>query len=115
MARHHCLRWKNVKVRDIEGKLTEINVPTILQMDYRGTLLSGILGMQKKSPITFEFAVNLISDKQVEALREWKIGPQPGHDEWYSYHFLEYISDLGYHIELTGDEFEPLNMQNFVA
>jgi hypothetical protein len=114
MSNLHLLRWKSVACRNINGRLVEMNIPLIVQFESRGRLLSKILSMQIKDPISFEAAVNLISDRQVEAIRMDKWGSAPGHDGWYTKNFVEYISDLGHHIELTGDEFDTLNPQSSV-
>ena len=47
-------------------------------------------------------------EKRGEAFNAQKFGSDYGHYGWYSEHFVEWISSLGYHIELTGDEFDVL-------
>lgn len=66
--------------------------------------------MAKKTPISFEAAINFVSDKQRDAFAAGQIGRNPGQYLWYQHNFIEFISDLGYHIEITGDEFDPGQM-----
>lgn len=62
--------------------------------------------MPRQKPISYEEAIAIFDQKKVEAFKAKDYGVKPGQYSWYSYHFVEYISDLGYHIELTGDEIE---------
>lgn len=64
--------------------------------------------MPKRKPISYDDAINIFSDKMHEAFKAKDYGIRPGQCGWYPSNFVEYISDLGYHIELTGDEIEPL-------
>jgi hypothetical protein len=41
-----------------------------------------------------------------KAVHSCRIGNKPEECHWYYQHFVEWISAQGYHIELTGDEFE---------
>ncbi len=41
-----------------------------------------------------------------KAIKARKIGYEPGESGWYYSNFLKWISEKGWHIELTGDEFE---------
>lgn len=58
--------------------------------------------MPRKNPISFDFAISLINDKCVLAVQARNASQYL----WYYDNFVSHISDLGYHIELTGDEFE---------
>lgn len=49
----------------------------------------------------------MASQKSSEAFDAHRLGYEPGECNWYFKNFVEWISSLGYHIELTGDEFEP--------
>lgn len=82
---------------------------------YRGTLLTRILSMEKKTPISLEAAVVLMVQHEQEARAAGRKGTEPGHLVWYAYHFVEWLEELGYHIELTGDEFEPLVMSDQIT
>jgi hypothetical protein len=42
-------------------------------------------------------------------------GFKPGECHWYFDHFVEWVSSLGYQIELAGDEFEPYPVADKVA
>lgn len=64
--------------------------------------------MPKKNPISYEQAINLIADKKNEAFIHKDYGTKPGQYFWYSENFVAYISDLGFHIELSGDEIETI-------
>lgn len=99
----HLLRWKNSKC-----KRTGRTLPYLKEINihYRGTLLSRILAMKKQRPIELESAVQLLMKYEHAARKAGRKGADPGHLCWYQYHFLEWLNGLGYHIELTGDEFE---------
>ena len=94
-----------VKHKDIYGGTIEIETPESLDITYRGTLLSRILSMPVKTPIPFDDAIRLVAEKHTEAFDHSRFGDAPGQYGWYSNNFIEWISSLGYHIELTGDEF----------
>lgn len=71
--------------------------------------------MAKKNPITFETAIRMVSEKHREAFDARRFGDEPGQHGWYDLHFIEWMSELGYHIELTGDEFECYALSDKVA
>ncbi len=73
---------------------------------YNGQLLGKILDMPKKQSLSYETAIGIFSDRMFEALNAKDYGVKPGQSGWYPSHFVEYISDLGFHIELCGDEIE---------
>ena len=66
--------------------------------------------MPQGKPISFEKAANLVCDKFMEAFDARRIGIEPGECIWYYQNFVEWISSLGYHIEISGDEFEAVAM-----
>ena len=78
-----------------------------LDVQYQGTLLSRILSMEQKTAISYEDAMWLTNRTLKKCYEEEKMGADFGHYQWYLDNFIEWISSLGYHIELTGDEFEP--------
>lgn len=53
--------------------------------------------MEQKKPIQFEQAARMVKEKFFATKDAGRLGYAPG----------QWISDLGFHIELTGDEFEP--------
>lgn len=71
--------------------------------------------MPKKELITFDDAVRLLNAKQSECFNAGSFGDSPGQYGWYDLHFVSWISSLGYHIELTGDEFESYSMGDKAA
>ena len=71
--------------------------------------------MKTKTPISFEDAVNLAHDEFFRASDAGRFGRDPGQCDWYYENFIDWISDQGYHIELTGDEFETALMCSRVA
>ncbi len=101
-----CLHWKKVKCKSVAGEPVWIELPKIIAGESRGTLLSQILAMPKKSPLSFAEAINLVAEKQKEAFLAGRGGRGPGQYSWYYGSFVEWITSLGFHIELTGDEFE---------
>lgn len=103
----HCLIWKQVKCKNIAGEPVWLPTPEIIAAQYRGTLVSQILSMQRQSGLSFEAAINLVAEKRMAAFTAGRMGHNPGEYSWYADNFVEWISSLGYHIELTGDEFEP--------
>lgn len=104
------LYWKPIWKKNVRGKDYLSHVPDIIAKDYRGALLAHILAMPPKQPISFEAAALLASKKFSEAAREHRMGYALGECHWYYKNFVTWISNLGYHIELTGDEFEPYLM-----
>jgi hypothetical protein len=102
-----CVNWKTVQITNIQGKEFTSRFPDIVDATCNGELLSQILTMKEKNPISFVEAIKMAQEKRSEAFLAHRIGHKPGEYLWYSRHFVEWISDLGYHIELSGDEFEP--------
>jgi len=98
----HWIKWKTFRSKNIYGEPIDTEFPYLIDLNYKGALISQITKMKKKWPITFELAVRLASEKYNKS----EFGSKPGQKFWYSDNFVEFISELGYHIELTGDEFE---------
>jgi hypothetical protein len=109
MIKHTYLLWKDVECISTKGNPVLMPLPEIIDHSYRGTLLSKILLMQKKDPIPFAAAINLIAEKQKNVLNVGFAKAKPGHFSWYINNFVSYISSLGFHIEITGDEFVVTN------
>ncbi len=100
------VRWKPVKgVRHHAGDPT---VPEIIDNAYRRTLITRILSMEKKTGLSLEKAVFMAEKTSREAFFNGRMGTDPGQSFWYFSNFVDWISSLGYHIDLTGDEFEPV-------
>ena len=110
-----CVRWKPVKCKSRAGKDVYLGVPEIIDVRYRGTLISEILRMPRKTPILFDDAIRMARTKQSECYMAESFGDEPGQYGWYDLHFVSWISSLGYHIELTGDEFEPFSLSDKVV
>lgn len=110
-----CVAWKPVKCKNRMGESVRTPIPEAIETHYRGTLLPRILSMPERTPISFDRAINLVSEKLLEALSAHRIGKGPGQFCWYTDNFIEWISSLGYHIELTGDEFESYSISDKVS
>lgn len=110
----HLLNWKNVTCK-YAGK--KANRPFVKEIDryYTGTLLSRILAMKKRTPVSLNAAIQLLAVHEQAAHAAGRKGTDPGHLCWYAPHFVEWISELGLHIELTGDEFEAPVMPDKIA
>jgi hypothetical protein len=113
--KHQIVNWKHVKCKGFYGDDVNLPIAFVLEARYRGTLLSSILSMPPKRPLSFDDAMRMLSDKQSEAFKAGQYGDEPGHYGWYMLHFVEWISSLGYHIEITGEEFEAQSMTDKLA
>ncbi|MGE4132240.1 MAG: hypothetical protein AB7F86_11420 [Bdellovibrionales bacterium] len=100
--------WRPVTCKSRKGNLVEINWARNIDCHYQGLLLKAILKMPQKCPISLEKALVIISEKKNQAFAAGDIGSKPGQYSWYSANFVSYISDMGFHIELTGDEIESI-------
>jgi hypothetical protein len=111
MPAKQLLLWKEVKVKTIYGSDMSSRSPAILDLAYRGRLLSAILEMPKATPLSLAAAIQLYLDKTHEEI----FVTQSGKSEWYEKNFVTWVSSLGYHINLTGDEFEAVAQTDKVA
>ncbi len=104
---HRLVHWKVDKaitcVRGPEACLTLLKE---IDGNYRGTLLSRILKMKKQNPILLEEAIQLMIDSETEAKNSGQNHCEFGGVLYFSFNFIEWLSRIGYHVELTGDEFE---------
>ncbi len=102
----HLAKWKHVYI----GKGTPADgpdmLPTVIYYETKATLIYQIVSMPKGNPISFEDAVRYVEKKWCESFDSKNFGYEPGGAGWYTKHFVDYISSLGFHIELSGDEFE---------
>lgn len=101
-----CVLWNPVICQTFQGTDYGSALPDLIAKSYRGTLVTEIISMPLRNPIAFEKAVNLIDMKIKEACKASKIGHNPGEYFWYHKNFVQCISDMGFHIELSGEEFE---------
>jgi hypothetical protein len=101
--RRNSVNWNSIQYRDPKSGIVEDNFfPTIIDYGYRCELLHNICSMPRKNPISFAKAVRL-------AVREYfssDYGFKKGQSYWYLDNFVDWISDLGFHIELSGEEFD---------
>ncbi len=77
-------------------------VADIIADYYRGTLISEILKMPRKEPISFDEAIRLNHENQQKAFGNT--------EEYLAFYecFVRNVSESGFHIDLTGDEFEVI-------
>jgi hypothetical protein len=108
--------WKPIRSQNRLGEIfLNQQFPQLIDRAYSGRLLFEIVSMEPKSPISFEKAVNLIEVEFRRAVNSGQIGPEPGQCHWYYHNFVKYVSDQGYSVELTGDEFETASICSVVA
>jgi hypothetical protein len=114
--RKQIVFWKPIQSRNRAGEVY-INhyFPQLIDSAYRSELLAAILSMEPGTPISFENAVNLAKDAFYRASDAGQIGRKPGQSHWYYINFLKFISDQGFSIELSGDEFETASICSVVA
>lgn len=112
---HHIVKWKAIKCKNRLGNDVRLGVPEIVDVRNRGTLLSRVLSMPEKTPISFELAIMKLIEKQREKFDAGRFGDEPGRYGWYCLNFVDWISLQGFHIELTGDEFETYALTDKVA
>ncbi len=102
----HCLIWNATISQNVRGEDYATQLPDIIAKIYGGKLMSEILNMRSKNPISFEKAIHLLHVKIQNARKANKLGYQKDEYHWYFHNFVQVISDLGFHIELSGEEFE---------
>lgn len=107
--------WKPLLCKTIDGTEVRIDVAGELDVRYRGTLLNQIMKMPEKKPLTLNDATRLLHKALDKAFDAQQFHDQRDGYHWYYKHFISWISELGYHIELTGDEFEPLVISSKVS
>lgn len=109
--------WKPVRNRNIYGReYFDPYGPRLVAKCYRGELVDEILSMPEKKSISFAEAMQLVADysnqefdKRVKELESGKTTEETPKALWFYENFVQFISEQGYHIELTGDEFESLS------
>jgi hypothetical protein len=116
VMRKQVVNWKPIKSRNRFGEIyLNQYFPQLIDSAYRGELLFEIVSMTAKTSISFENAVNLVEKEYRRAADSGKRGSSPGHSGWYYENFIQWISDQGYSIDLSGDEFETALMCRVVA
>lgn len=97
------VKWHTISIKNRKGEYCESDFPDLIDRVYHGELVSRILSMPPKKPIGFEDAIRKAESKWFAAI----FGGRMDDAQIYLQQFVEWISDRGYHIVLTGDEFEP--------
>ena len=105
----HWVKWKTLRTKNIYGEPIDMEFPYLIETCYSGSLISQILKMPKKKPIAFEQAVR-IAERQYS---DSDISTEHHKMVKCTEYFIEFISEQGYHIELTGDEFELPYQSNY--
>lgn len=100
------VKWKPTPAKNFRNEDCLLPFPDFLDSASNWTILERIFQMEPKKPIAFSEAARLAHEKFEEALNARQIGYEPGQCNWYARHFIDWISSLGYHIDLNGDEFE---------
>lgn len=100
---HRLVIWKSVACKNVAGGVFHSDLPIVIEHYYKGKLIAEILNMPRKKPITFEEGVRMAGQNFMSAD---KVGHARHESYWYLNFFVDWISELGFHIELTGDEFE---------
>ena len=91
---------------DYEGLVLSSDLGRPIDAFLRGELLAKILRMPSQSPISYSDAILKLNERMRETWEHRNFGHKPGQSQWYWRNFVEFISAQGFHIELTGDEFE---------
>ncbi len=100
-------KWRPVRLLTVYGsEYLEDELPGVVDSYYKGELIARILEMNRGTPISFHQALNMASDAHIQAFDSGRSGHEKGESIWHYSHFLEFISEQGFHIELTGDEFD---------
>ena len=102
----HMVRWKKTRTVSVHGSDVEVEAARFIEAAKMGLLLEQIRLMPRKKTVSLETALKVMLLRQDEAFAASRFGEGPGQHSWYEKNFVEWISSLGYHIELTGDEFE---------
>ena len=102
----NLVKWIETPGKNVHGEDCSFPFPDLLDSASHWRLIEKIFNMKPQRPIKFEEAA-LLAYKEYQALSNLnRHGIGPGQAEWYAKNFVEWISSLGFHIELTGDEFE---------
>lgn len=109
------VKWKPILCKSVNK--TDVYVDVIGELDVRnrGILLNQIMSMPQKEPISLSKAYRLMDIASEKAFKARQLGTEPGGYQWYETNFVFWISEQGYHIELTGDEFESYAISDKVA
>lgn len=100
-------KWKPIRLLTIYGnEYVDDELPGIVANYYKGELVDKILTMDRKKPISLHQALNMASDAHIKAVHENRFGHKKGQSGWHFSHLIDFISEQGFHIELSGDEFD---------
>jgi hypothetical protein len=99
------VHWHPIKSTNMYGEPCPTNLARIIDTHYRGQLLHKANAMPKKTPISFEDAIRMAD------VRIFKADTEHVARLYYQYvpTFLDWLSEEGFHIEFTGDEFDMIN------
>ena len=111
----HIVFWKRTTCTTDRGTDVELETGEIIDGFCRRTLLSQILKMPQKNSISFHEAARLFDLKIEECIKAGKYGTEPGGYQWYCINFVPWISEQGFHIELSGDEFDLYAMTSVLS
>ena len=96
------VKWKTITSFNIYGEPYQDDFPSIIEIHYRGNLIPRILDMPRKEPIYFYDAVKWAEKEYMRCIDVMAVKAS----KFYLDYFVEWISEMGHHIELTGDEFD---------
>jgi hypothetical protein len=98
------VHWHPVICLNDIGEPIPSPMASIIDIEYRRQLLHKANAMPKKAAIKFEDAIRMADSRVFKADIDQVAGL------YYKYvpTFLDWLSEEGYHIEFTGDEFETL-------
>ena len=102
----HIVLWKTTTCTNDRGTDVDLEMGDLIDHHCGRTLLSQILNMPSKNPISFDDAARLLDLKLEECFQAGKYRNGPDEYQWYAQNFVSWISEQGFHIELTGDEFD---------
>ena len=110
MVKRNFALWKPVSCKGPDGGPVAVGWAITIDKAYDGKLLNRIVEMKIKKPISLDAALKIVVEKKEEAFLAQEYGMKPGQYGWYIYNFVQYISSLGFHIELTCDELIPFGV-----
>lgn len=99
------VRWKSVACKSLAGKNILLDLPNQIDKMHGGTLLSQIISMPKQTPISFSNAINLVVEAQKDEWESGRFVRYPVFWNWHLKNFIQWLTALGYHVELSGEEF----------
>lgn len=107
--------WKRTTCTTDRGTDVNLEMGELIDRHCRRTLLSQILKMPPKKSISFNDAARMLDIKLFECFKAGEYGNKRGQYHWYTQNFVPWISEQGFHIELTGDEFDLYAMTSVLS